>query len=300
MSQLMTALSKNHEVRIYITNTTEVVEKARELHDLSPVSCAAFGRVLTGAIIMGMMSKIEKEKVTLQIKGEGEIKHIVAVADIHGHVKGYLSNTLAETHINAHGKLDVGKAIGQEGEVIVIRDWGMKEPFIGRSELVSGEIAEDLAAFFMKSEQMPSAVGLGELLDPTGFVKHAGGFIVQLLPEASEETIAQLEANLNGVNSVTDMFEQGMDIHRIANQLFADLGLEELEIYEVSYSCDCHEDKMRQALMSIGKTELETILEEDEQAELVCHFCNRKYLFEKEALKEMIEELSEDVIGLEE
>jgi len=300
MSQLMTALSKNHEVRIYITNTTEVVERARELHDLSPVSCAAFGRVLTGALIMGMMSKIEKEKVTLQIKGDGEIKHIVAVADIHGHVKGYLSNPLAETHVNDLGKLDVGKAIGKNGEVIVLRDWGLTDPFVGRSELVSGEIAEDLAAFFAKSEQMPSAVGLGEQLDPTGFVKHAGGFIVQLLPEASEETITQLEANLNGVDSVTRMFEQGMDIHMIANQLFAGLGLEELEMYDVSYTCDCHEDKMKQALMSIGKSELETIMAEDGQAELICHFCNHKYLFDKAALEEMIATLSKDLIEIEE
>lgn len=295
MSKLITALSKNKEVRIYMANTTELVEEARHLHDLSPVSCAAFGRMLTGTVMMGMMSKIEEEKITVQIRGNGEIRSMVAVADIHGHVKGYLSNPLAETHINAQGKLDVGGAVGQTGELIVIRDIGLKEPFVGRSELVSGEIAEDFAQYFAVSEQTPSAVGLGVLLDPKGFVKHAGGFIVQLLPDATDETISQLESNLKDVKSVTEFFEQGLDVQMIAGQILAGLGLDEMEQYDLSYKCDCSKEKMYTALKSIGKSELNTLLMEDGQAELSCHFCNSKYMFEGEELKAMIDSF-EDVL----
>ncbi|MDN5298277.1 MAG: molecular chaperone Hsp33 [Clostridiales bacterium] len=288
MSQLITAVSSAKEVRIYIANTTALVEQARATHDLSPISCAALGRTLTGAVMMGLMSKIDEEKITLQIKGTGEVKLIVAVADTHGNVKGYISNPLAETHINDAGKLDVGGALGRSGEVVVIRDLGMKEPFIGRTELISGEIAEDIANYFYASEQMPSAVGLGVLLNPAGYVQQAGGFIVQLLPGASEETISQLEANLADVKSVTDLFEMGMSIQEIAGQILAGLGMEALETYPLQYQCDCSVDKMRRALLSIGQTELQTILEEDDQAELVCHFCNRKYLFSHDELTAMI------------
>ena len=292
MSQLITALSANKEVRIYIANATSLVEKAREIHDLSPVSAAAFGRTLTGTVMMGMMSKIDEEKITLQIKGTKEIKLIVAIADTHGHVKGYITNPLAETRLNDKGKLDVGGAIGDDGEIIVIRDLGMKEPFIGRTPLVSGEIAEDIAQYFYASEQMPSAVGLGVLLDAGGFVKQAGGFIVQLLPEASEETIEQLESNLADIKSVTDLFEDGLDIKEIAGQIFAGLGLVELESYPIDYQCDCSREKMQVGLRSIGKLELQTLLSEDGEAELVCHFCNQKYKFERDDLIEIIDSLS--------
>lgn len=281
---LMTALSHNKEVRIYVAETTNMVEAARATHDLSPMSTAALGRTLTGAVIMGMMSKIDKEKVTLQVKGSNEIGLLIAIADTHGNVKAYTSTPHAETVFNEFGKFDVGNAVGKDGKIIVIRDIGMKDPVIGQADLVSGEIAEDLAHYFMQSEQLATAVGLGVLLGNTTKVKAAGGFIVQLLPGASEETISALEANLSGMKSVTALFEDGLDTKQIAHQVLAGLGLEELESYELNYKCDCSRDKMRTALSTIGASSIQQLREEDGGAELVCHFCETKYHFTADEL----------------
>lgn len=285
MDKLITAMSENREVRVYVANTTNMINDARDLHDLSPISTSALGRTITAAAMMGMMSKIEKEKLTLQIKGSSDIKMIIAVADIYGNVKGYISNPLAENRFTEDGRLAVGEAIGKEGRLVVIRDYGMKEPFIGQSELVSGEIAEDIANYFAKSEQQPTAVGLGVSFDSTGVVKSGGGFIVQLLPEASEATIEQLESNLNKLHSVTQMMDEGLTINQIAGQIFAGLGLEELEQYPLNFKCDCSELKMENALISLGRTELRAIIDEDGKAELKCHFCNKTYEFDKAKLE---------------
>lgn len=289
--KLITGMSKNREVRIYVAHTTEMVEEARKIHDLSPISTSAVGRTITAAAMMGMMSKIDKEKLTLQLKADREIKLIVAVADTHGNVKAYTTDPHAENRFNASGKLDVGAAIGQEGQIIVIRDYGMKEPFVGQCNLVSGEIAEDIAQYFAVSEQQPSAVSLGVSLSKDAKVDYAGGFIVQILPETSDETLGTLEANLNGLPSLTQFFEEGLDIMQVANQVFAGLGLDELEEYELNYTCDCSREKMEAALLSLGRHELATIVEEDGQAELVCHFCNSRYQFDKTELSALIEEL---------
>lgn len=288
---LMTALSHNKEVRIYVAETTEMVEAARATHDLSPMSTAALGRTLTGAVIMGMMSKIDKEKVTLQIKGTNEIGLLIAIADTHGNVKAYTSTPHASSTFNEAGKFDVGHAVGKDGKMVVIRDIGMKEPFIGQSDLISGEIAEDLAHYFMQSEQQATAVGLGVLLGNTTKVKAAGGFIVQLLPGASEETISALEANLSGMKSVTALFEDGLDTKQIAHQVLAGLGMEELETYELNYVCDCSRDKMRTALTTVGADTIRQLREEDGGAELVCHFCETKYHFNEDELKEIEKEV---------
>ena len=290
--KLITGMSKNREVRIYIAQTTEMVESARKIHDLSPISTSALGRTITAAAMMGMMSKIDKEKLTLQLKGERSIRQIVAVADTHGNVKAYISEPQAENVFNALGKLDVGAAIGQEGQIVVIRDYGMKEPFVGQSSLVSGEIAEDIASYFAVSEQQPSAVSLGVSLSKDAKVNFAGGFIVQILPETSEETLAQLESNLTGLPSLTQFFEEGLDMIQVANQVFAGLGLDELEEYELNYRCDCSRDKMETALMSLGMKELMDIVNEDGQAELVCHFCNTSYHFDKSELMVLIQDLA--------
>lgn len=290
--KLITGMSKNREVRIYVAQTTEMVEEARRIHDLSPISTSAVGRTITAAAMMGMMSKIDKEKLTLQLKADREIKLIVAVADTHGNVKAYTTDPHAENRFNASGKLDVGAAIGKDGQIIVIRDYGMKEPFVGQCNLVSGEIAEDIAQYFAISEQQPSAVSLGVSLSKDAKVDFAGGFIVQILPETSDETLGMLEANLNGLPSLTQFFEEGLDIMQVANQVFAGLGLDELEEYELYYKCDCSREKMEAALLSLGKKELVEIVEEDGQAELVCHFCNSSYRFDKTELNALIAELA--------
>lgn len=286
---LITGMTNNREVRIYVAQTTEMVEAARKTHDLSPVSTSALGRTITAAAMMGMMSKIDKEKLTLQVKGTGAIKLMVAVADSHGNVKAYMTNPQAENFFTEDGKLDIGAAIGKEGQIIVVRDYGMKEPFIGQCNLVSGEIAEDLAQYFVQSEQQPTAVSIGVTLSKEAKVKYAGGFIVQILPETSDETISQLEANLATLPPLTKMFEEGLDMMQVAHQVFAGMGLDELESYELNYKCDCSRDKMSAALKSLGTQELLDIIEEDGQAELVCHFCNEKYNFSELELTTLIE-----------
>lgn len=289
--KLITGMTHNRQVRIYVAQTTDMVDAARATHDLSPISTAALGRTLTAAVMMGMMSKIDKEKVTLQIKGSGDIKLMIAIADTHGHVKSYSSNPHAETRTNELGKLAVGESVGTDGKVIVIRDYGMKEPFIGQSDLVSGEIAEDLVHYFGQSEQQPTAVGLGVFLSPDASVKSAGGFIVQLLPETDDETIDQLEANLSGMKSITQLFEEGLTIEQIAGQVLAGLGLDEMETYPLEYVCDCSKEKMKTGIMSIGQTALQEILDEDGEAELICHFCNSKYLFTENELIDLINQM---------
>ncbi|GAB6106240.1 Hsp33 family molecular chaperone HslO [Fusibacter bizertensis] len=290
--KLITGMTENREVRIYVAQTTDMVEKARNTHDLSPISANALGRTITAAAMMGMMSKIDKEKVTLQIKGSNAIKLMVAIADSHGNVKAYMSDPQAENMYDASGKLDVGTAIGKDGQIIVIKDIGMKEPFLGQCNLVSGEIAEDLAQYFAQSEQQATAVSLGVSFGKDAHVKYAGGFIVQLLPETTEETIAQLEANLKGLAPLTQQFEEGLTIMQIAGQVLAGLGLDELEEYELNYRCDCSREKMEKALISLGKTEIKAIIDEVGEAELVCHFCNQKYHFSELELITMIEDSS--------
>jgi Disulfide bond chaperones of the HSP33 family len=287
--KLITGMSVNREVRIYVAQTTEMVENARTTHDLSPISATALGRTITAASMMGMMSKIDKEKVTLQIKGSNEIKLMVAVADSHGNVKAYMNNPQAVNIFDEYGKLDVGTAIGKDGKIIVIRDIGMKEPFLGQCNLVSGEIAEDLAQYFAQSEQQPTAVSLGVSFGKDAHVKYAGGFIVQLLPETTEETIQQLESNLKGMPPLTQQFEEGLTIMQIAGQVLAGLGFDELEEYELNYKCDCSREKMENALISLGKTEIKAIIDEEGEAELVCHFCNQKYNFSELELTALIE-----------
>lgn len=286
--KLITAMSKNREVRIYVAETTDMVESARVIHDLSPMSTAALGRTLTAASIMGMMSKIDKEKLTFQVKGSGEIKLMVAVADTHGRVKAYISEPHAENTYTENGRLDVGNAVGKEGQLIIIRDYGMKEPFIGQTALVSGEIAEDLAAYFIQSEQQPTAVSLGVKLSKSAHVAFAGGFIVQILPETSEESLTQLESNLSGLGSMTALFDEGLDMMQIANQVFAGMGLDELETYELNYSCDCSREKMEMALIGLGEKEIKAIIDEDGKAELTCHFCNTAYQFNQAELLELV------------
>ncbi len=291
--KLITAMSKNREVRIYVAETTDMVERARAIHDLSPISAAAMGRTITAASMMGMMSKIEDEKLTLQIKGSGNIGLIIAIADTKGNIKSYMSNAHAETVYTQDGKLAVGDAIGKDGRVIVIRDLGMKEPFIGQSELVTGEIGDDIAHYFMQSEQQPTALGLGVSFDKTAHIKSAGGFLVQLLPETTEETISQIEANLSGMQSVTALLEEGLTIEQIAHQVMAGLGLDELEAYPLSYQCDCSEEKMKRGIQSIGINAIKDIIEEQGDAETVCHFCHTTYHFSKDVLEMLCKALEE-------
>ena len=284
MSYILRGTSKNHGIRIFAADTTSMVEEARRLHNTSPVASAALGRALTASSIMGIMMKGDNDKLTLSINGKGPLGTIVCVADSKGTVKGYVSNPLVDIPSRADGKLDVGSAVGINGLVTIIKDMGMKEPYTGQYPLVNGEIAEDLTAYYADSEQQPSAIALGVLVDVDYSIKAAGGFIVQLMPEAEEKDIDILEKNLSQITSVSHLIDDGKTPEDLINLVLKDL---EPMIYEkipVSYKCDCSRERIEKALISIGKKDLDEIIKEDKLAEISCHFCNTVYHFNEAEL----------------
>lgn len=282
------AMTADQEARIFFVDATEMVEEMRGIHGTSPVATAALGRVLAASSILGRMSKNEKDRVTLRVKGNGPIGELIAVADAKGNVKVTLSNPQVETTLTEEGKLNVGAAVG-EGEMFLIRDYGLKEPYVGRAELISGEIAEDLANLFATSEQQPSIVNLGVHVDGEGKVTAAGGLIVQPLPYASEETIDRLEKDALQMPPISTLMKdhRGMDVIEAAMP-HSGLGLV-LE-NEVNLRCDCSRDRMAGALVSLGKEELQKMIDEDQGAEITCHFCHTRYAFDAEELRKLKEE----------
>lgn len=283
--QVTSYLMGNKQIRVYIAETTELVKHAMEIHGTSPLSTAALGRVLTAATIMGRMTKSDQEKVTIQFNGTKQIKSIMAVTDSSGNVKGYISNNVAELPLNSSGKLDVGGAIGKNGKLVIIRDMGLKEPYIGHSNLVTGEIAEDLAAYYMYSEQQPTVVSLGVLTDSKIFVRAAGGIIIQTLPNIDEETLTKLEEAVGKMAPISAMLDKGLNAEAIMDEAFGDFDRDVLEVADVKYECGCSEERMLTGLLSIGEQDLREIIEEDEEVELHCHFCNTYYKFSSEKIE---------------
>lgn len=276
------------QIRAFAVKTRDTVETARKAHNTSPVVTAALGRLLTAGAMMGMMLKGEKDMLTLQIAGDGPIGGITVTADALGHVKGYAKNPQVMIGANEKGKLDVAKAVGK-GMLRVIKDMGLKEPYVGQTVLESGEIAEDLTYYFANSEQVPSSVGLGVLMDrETNTVKQAGGFIIQLMPFADEETISRLESNLGKVDSVTKLFEEGKTPQQLLELLLEGLTPEILEEGPVEFFCNCDKERVEKALISLGKQELEELIAEGKEIELNCHFCGSSYVFSVEELKTML------------
>lgn len=291
-SYIVRGLAANKNIRLFAAITTDMVEKARKTHNTTPVATAALGRTITAASIMGYMLKGDKDKLTLQIRGTNEIKSIVAVADSEGYVKGYISNPYIELAVNEKGKLDVGGAIGKNGKLIVIRDFGLKKPYIGQSNLITGEIGEDIAAYYMYSEQQPSIVSLGVLLDSDASVKASGGMIIQPLPDVEEEILIKLEEAIKDISPISSMVDQGMTGEEILRSVLKDFDVEIIEKTEVDFLCDCSREKIEKALISIGEEELKSIIEEDGKAEIECHFCNIKYSFNKEELTNLLNSAS--------
>lgn len=290
MGRIIRAISDNKTINMIAIDSTDMVEAARNLHHATPVALAALGRSISAAAMMGVMLKEERAKLTLQIKGNGPLGMIVCVADSKGKVKGYVNNPDVDLPLReSDHKLDVAQAVGQEGTISIIRDLGLKEPYIGQYPITSGEIAQDLTEFYAKSEQVPSSVALGVLIDTDYSVKAAGGFIVQLMPDVSEEDIETLERNLRGVLSVSHMVDEAQQLEQIVEVIMGELGYQIVQEIEAQYECDCNKERIERALISLGRAELEQILEEDAQAELVCHFCNTKYLFSADELRLMID-----------
>ena len=292
MGKIVRAISGDFAIRMFAIDSTDMAEEARKIHDTTPVVTAALGRMITAASMMGVMMKGDNDKLTLVIKGDGEVKNITCVADSKGTVKAYPVNPYVDLPVReSDGKLDVSGAIGKNGTLTVMRDFGLKDPYIGQIDLVSGEIAEDLTAYYAYSEQQPSAIALGVLVDTDLSVKSAGGFIIQLMPDATEEQIVKLETNLAKIQSVSHFIDEGHSPEKLVEILLEGMDPIINDTIEVKLACDCSRDRMERAMISIGIKDLEEILHEDKKAEIQCHFCNKKYDFDENDLTKLIDSL---------
>lgn len=283
---MVRAMAANAQIRAFACVSKDLVETARQAHNTSPVVTAALGRLMTAGVMMGTMLKGEQDLITLQIKGDGPMEGMTVSADSQGHVKGYANVPDVVIPANAHGKLDVAGAIGS-GYLSVIKDMGLKEPYVGQTNLQTGEIAEDLTYYFAASEQVPSCVGLGVLMEKENTVRQAGGFIVQLMPFAEEEVISALEENLKKVTSVTDILEQGKTPEEFLGILLDGMEMEVTDRTDIGFVCNCDKKRVEKALVSIGKSELGDMIAEGKEIEVNCHFCNRNYTFSVEELKDL-------------
>lgn len=285
---IVRATAAGGSVRAFAVTSKNLVEEARRRHDTSPAATAALGRLLTAGAMMGAMMKGEKDVLTLRVKGDGPIGGITVTANSRADVKGTVINPQVLLHARADGKLDVAGAVGK-GTLTVIRDIGLKEPYSGQIDLVSGEIAEDLTYYYALSEQTPSSVALGVLMNRENTVRQAGGFIIQLMPEAEEDVIAGLEKRLGEIRSVTALLDAGEDPEELLSHVLGNFGLEILDRIPTRFFCDCSKARVKKALISVGKKELEDMIASGEEAEVSCHFCNERYRFEVPELEEILE-----------
>ncbi len=280
-------------MRVFAIESTDMVEAARKIHHSTPVATAALGRTISAASMMGVMMKGDNDKLTLQIKGNGPLGGVVAVSDSSGRTKAYPLNPDADLPLReTDGKLDVSGVLGKVGKLTVIRDFGLKEPYIGQTDLVSGEIAEDLTAYFAYSEQQPSAVALGVLIARDGSVQASGGFIVQLMPDCPSEDIDRLEQNLGSIGSVSHLIDEGKSLEDIVDILLRELEPVINEELHAEFRCDCSRARMEAALISIGAEELEDILNNEKTTKLQCHFCNTEYPFDEEEIRALLREIT--------
>ena len=284
---IIRATAANDQIRAFAAVTTEMVETAREHHNTSPVATAALGRLLTAGAMMGSMMKGEKDVLTLQIKAGGPLQGITVTADSQGNVKGYVGNPDVCIPANSKGKLDVAGAVGP-GFLTVIKEMGLKEPYSGQVMLQTCEIAEDLTYYFATSEQVPSAVGLGVLMNKNNTVRQAGGFIVQLMPFAEEEVISRLEQNVQKINSVTNLLEEGHTPESLLEKVLEGFDVQINEKMDTRFHCNCSKERVAKALISIGRKELNEMIQEGKPIEMNCHFCNTNYNFTVEELKEIL------------
>lgn len=283
---MVRATAANARIRAFACTTRDLVECARQAHNTSPVASAALGRLLTAGTMMGSMLKGDDDLITLQIRGDGPLGGLTVTADAKGRVKGYPLESNVVIPANEKGKLDVSGAIGN-GYLQVIRDMGLKEPYVGRVNLETGEIAEDLTYYFATSEQVPSSVGLGVLMEKDNTVKQAGGFIVQLMPFAEDSVIDKLEENLKKVHSVTSLLEEGNSPEQILEILLDGFDIEFNGTLPLSFYCNCSRKRVEKALISIGKAQLQDMIKDGKEIEMNCHFCNKHYIFSVEELKDI-------------
>lgn len=284
---LLRAIARDAGIQISAAVTTGLVERARQIHNTTPVATAALGRTLTATAIMGSQLKVDDGSVTVQVKGNGPLGAIVCVGDADGYVRGYLQNPSADLPLRPDGKLAVGAGVGR-GYLMVIKDIGLKDPITGTVALVNGEIAEDLTRYFAESEQIPSACALGVLVDTDCTVKCAGGWLVQLMPGVKDADIDRLEANLAKLEPMTTMLDKGMSLEEIVQAVLGGFAVDFLQTDEIGYRCACSREKVERALISMGKTELGKMADEQENSEVTCQFCDKIYTFSREELRELL------------
>ena len=293
MDEIVRVIAKDAPIKAMAITGTALVERARQIHDAWPVATAALGRLLMAASMMGDMLKEEKGSVTLRVRGGGPLGTLTAVSDSEGNVRGYVQNPAVDVPRKAHAKLDVGAAVGSDGELTVIKDMGMKEPYVGSVQLGGGEIAEDIAAYYVESEQIPTACALGVLIAPDQSVQVAGGYLIQLMPGADEAVISAVERGIAQVGAVTAALDRGDDALELLRQVLSDFELEILETAPVEYRCYCSRERVSRALISMGRDELEKLIAEQHGAELTCQFCDRVYQFTEEELQSLLDEATE-------
>jgi molecular chaperone Hsp33 len=286
---IVRATAANSSIRAFAITSRELVEEARQRHNTSPVVTAALGRLLTGGAMMGVMMKGDKDLLTIQIKSGGPMQGMTVTADSHGNVKGYPVVADVMLPPNKKGKLDVAGAVGV-GLMNVIKDMGLKDPYVGQTVLQTSEIAEDLTYYFATSEQVPSSVGLGVLMNKNNTVKQAGGFIIQLMPFTSDEIIDALEKKISEISSVTELLEQGHTPESLLEHILGDFGVEITEKIPAAFYCNCSKERVHKAIVSIGKKDLQEMIDDGEPIEVKCHFCNTAYTFSIDELKEIVKQ----------
>lgn len=286
--QIVRVLAKDAPIKASAISAKDLVERARQIHKTLPVATAALGRALLGCSMLGNQLKEDNGSVTLRVNGGGPLGSITAVSDSAGNVRGYVQNGDVELMEKHPGKLDVGRAVGTDGTLTVIKDIGLKEPYVGQVELLSGEIADDLASYLVESEQIPSACALGVLVDTDQSVMCAGGYLIQLLPGASEEVISKLEQRVVEMGAVTKALQEGLTALDLVKRVLCDFELEIVEESPVEYRCYCSKDRVTRALISMGKKDLGELIEEQGEAELTCQFCDKVYHYSKEELEDLL------------
>lgn len=285
---IVRATAADAQIRAFCATTRETVEAARTAHNSSPVVTAALGRLLTAGAMMGMGLKGESDLLTLRIQGDGPVRGLTVTADSKGHVKGYAVEPCVILSANDRGKLDVGGAVGR-GTLSVIRDMGLKDPYVGQTDLQTGEIGDDLTWYFANSEQVPSSVGLGVLMEKNNTVRCAGGFLIQLMPFAQEETVARLEHNLSNITSVTALLDMGLSPEQMLGRILEGFEVEITDRSDCSFVCNCSRQRVEKALISIGRRELNDMIKDNKPIEVKCDFCGKKYTFATEELKQLRE-----------
>lgn len=290
MGKIVRALSEDGGVLCSAINSTDMVQEMARLHCASPVVTAALGRMTTAVSIMGGMLKYEGDTLTLRINGGGPCGTLTAVADYRGNVKCCAGNAQASVPPKADGSLDVAGVIGRDGTLTVVKDMGLKEPYCGQIPLVSGNIAEDITAYYAESEQLPTVVSLGIIFGEGGIIEAAGGYMVQIVPPVSEKAVQALERNLNNMDSINKMLEQKLDPEEIALKALEGLGGDVLDKWNAEYYCDCSRERTKGILMSLGKEEIEKLASEQKETEVCCHFCNKRYVFTADELLKMLKE----------